>query len=346
MSKTVSILIGGMGAAALPLVELVESERARLLRDYGFAFRILGVSDSRGAAWDAAGIEPADILAAKKTHGTVAALPGIGRPGATALDTILNMKADIYIDALPPFLPTGEPGRTCIRTALERGMHAVTANKAPLALYWKELFGVAAEQNRQLRYGAAASSALTTLEMGQTLGDSGELLEFSGIFNASCMYVIQCMREGMSYEEALRGAREGGFLDPDYATDIDGWDPAMKTVIQANTYWNAALTLHDVKRAGIRNLTREDILEAEAAGEVWCMVSRAKKEADGTLRLSVGPERLPKSHPLASARWCDKVLCLHTRTQGEQVHFGLGASASGTPGNMFLDAVLIARNFV
>ena len=344
MSNTVRILIGGMGAAALPLVELAESERERLLRDYGFCFSIVGVSDSRGAAWDNGGIAPADILAAKKLHGTVAALPAIGRASATALDTILNTNADIYIDALPPFLPTGEPGRTCIRTAMERGMHVVTANKAPLALYWGELFGVAAETGRQLRYGAAASSALSTLEMGRTLGDSGELLEFSGIFNSSCMYVIQSMRDGLSYEEALRGAREGGFLDPDYATDIDGWDPAMKTVIQANTYWNAALTLHDVERAGIRHLTREDILDAEAAGEVWCMVSHAKRTEDGEIRLSVGPERLPKSHPLAATRWCDKALYIRTRTQGKQVHFGLGASASGTPGNMFLDAVLIARS--
>ena len=43
MSNTVRILIGGMGAAALPLVELAESERERLLRDYGFCFSIVRI---------------------------------------------------------------------------------------------------------------------------------------------------------------------------------------------------------------------------------------------------------------------------------------------------------------
>ena len=345
MSKTVRILIGGMGAAALPLVELVQSQRERLLRDYGFCFSILGAADSRGAAWEKGGIAPADLLASKRESGTVSSLP-CGKPGATALDMILNNEADIYIDALPPVLPTGEPGFTCIRTALERGMHVVTANKAPLALYWKELFGLAEEKELQLRYGAAASAALSTLEMGRTLGDGGELLEFSGIFNSSCMYVIQSMSKGMTFEEALQGARAGGFLDPDYATDIDGWDPAMKTVIQANTYWNAALTLADVERTGIRELTREDVLAAEAAGEVWCMVGRGRKTEDEEILLSVGAERLKKDHPLSSARWCDKALFFRTRTQGEHIHISRNAAPLGTPGNLFLDAVLIARSIV
>ena len=343
MSKTVRILIGGMGSAAVPLVELVQSQQERILRESGFCFSVVGAADSRGAAWDAEGIDPAALLASKRERGTVSALP-CGKPGAAALDMILNTEADIYIDALPPFLPTGEPGFTCIRTALERGMHVVTANKAPLALYWKELFGLAKEKGLQLRYGAAASAALSTLEMGRTLGDGGELLEFAGSFNSSCMYVIQSMREGKSYEEALRGAREGGFLDPDYATDIDGWDPAMKTLIQANTYWNSALTLADVERTGIRELTREDVLAAEAAGEVWCMVGRGRKTDEGEIILSAGPERLKKDHPLATARWCDKALWLRTRTQGEHIHISRNAAPLGTPGNLFLDAVLIGRN--
>ena len=345
MCKTVRILIGGMGAAAIPLVELVQSQRERLLRDYGFCFSIVGVADSRGAAWDEKGIDPTAILSAKQETGTVSALP-CGKPGVTTLDMITSTEADLYIDAMPPFLPTGEPGRTCIRTTLERGMQVVTANKAPLALYWKELFGLAEEKGLQLRYGAAASAALSTLEMGRTLGDGGELLEFSGIFNSSCMYVIQSMGEGMTFEEALTGAREGGFLDPDYATDIDGWDPAMKTVIQANTYWNAALTVHDVERTGMRDLTAEDDRAAEAAGEVWCMVGRGKKTDAGEIHLSVGPERLKKDHPLASARWCDKALFFRTRTQGEHIHISRNSAPLGTPGNMFLDAVLIARSMV
>ena len=74
------------------------------------------------------------------------------------------------------------------------------------------------------------------------------------------------------------------------------------------------------------------------------MVGRAVLQDDGELKLYARPESLPKDHPLAKARWCDKALHLRTRTQGEQVHYCLDASASSTPGNMYLDMILIARN--
>ena len=51
----------------------------------------------------------------------------------------------------------------------------------------------------------------------------------------------------------------------------------------------------------------------------------------------------PADHPLARAHWSDKVLWMQTRTQGGQVHHCIGASASSTPGNMYLDLVTIAR---
>lgn len=132
-------------------------------------------------------------------------------------------------------------------------------------------------------------------------------------------------------------------MEPNPAMDIDGWDTAMKTVIQANAYWHTAYTLDDIEVHGIRQLTQEDIRAAAERGETWCMVGRAVLQADGGLKLTAGAESLPIDHPLAKARWCDKVLWNKTRSQGEQVHYCLGASASGTPGNMYLDMVLIAR---
>lgn len=340
--KEIRILIGGMGNAARPMVDLLTSEQKRMENVYGLQFRIVGAVDSKGGIIAPDGI-PSEMLSEAKKKGTLADIPKLGQQGLTALEMIEQCSADIYLDGLPPYLPTGEPGTSNIRKALERGMHVVTANKAPLALHWKELFSLAAERRLQIRYGTAASAGLPTLEMGRLLGSCGELLEFGGIFNASCMYIFEAMRQGQSFDEAVQGAKTGGFLEPDPSMDIDGWDTAMKTVIQANTYWNQAYTLADVELHGIHGLSQADMLDAESKGEVWCMVGRAVQESDGRLKLSAGPERLPASHPLAKAHWSDKVLWMRTRTQGEQVHHCIGASASSTPGNMYLDLVTIAK---
>ena len=340
--KEIRILIGGMGNAARPMVDLLTSERERMENVYGLHFRIVGAVDSRGGVIAPNGISSVTLSEAKN-RGTLADIPGLGIQGLAALEMIEQCSADVYLDGLPPYLPTGEPGTSNIRRALERGMHVVTANKAPLALHWKELFSLAAQQGLQIRYGTAASAGLPTLEMGKLLGRCGELLEFGGIFNASCMYVFDAMGQGQSFDMAVQGAKAGGFLEPDPSMDLDGWDTAMKTVIQANTYWDQAYTLADVAIQGICGLTQADMIDAKSRGEVWCMVGRAVQNPDGSLKLTAGPERLPADHPLARAHWSDKVLWMQTRTQGGQVHHCIGASASSTPGNMYLDLVTIAR---
>ena len=342
MEKIVRILIGGLGNAGRPMIDLLISEAERISRDYGMRLQIVGVADSKGAAISSEGIPYQVVADAKDTKGTVSAIPMFGRPKMTALQMIECCDADIYVDGLPPFLPTGEPGTSNIRTALQKGMHVVTANKAPLALHWQMLFQLAEEKKLHLRYGTAASSGLPTLEMGRMLGKCGELLEFGGIFNASCMYIINEMKKGVDFDTAMEGARKGGFLEPNPAMDIDGWDTAMKTVIQANTYWGTHYSLSDVNIRGIRELTKEDIDRSAAKGETWCMVGHAVM-TDSGLELRAAPESLPLDHPLAKARWCDKALWLKTRTQGDQVHYCLGASASSTPGNMFIDVITIAR---
>ena len=113
-----------------------------------------------------------------------------------------------------------------------------------------------------------------------------------------------------------RGRRQADVLEPDPSMDLDGWDTAMKTVIQANTYWDQAYTLADVAIQVVCGLTQADMIDAKSRGEVWCMVGRAVQNPDGSLKLTAGPERLPADHPLARAHWSDKVLWMQTRTQG------------------------------
>ena len=143
--KEIRILIGGMGNAARPMVDLLTSERERMENVYGLHFRIVGAVDSRGGVIAPNGISSVTLSEAKN-RGTLADIPGLGIQGLTALEMIEQCSADVYLDGLPPYLPTGEPGTSNIRRALERGMHVVTANKAPLALHWKELFSLAAQQ--------------------------------------------------------------------------------------------------------------------------------------------------------------------------------------------------------
>jgi len=343
MMKQMKVCFTGFGNATRPLIELLISEADRLEKTCGVSFLIVGAADSKGAVVAPEGITASELYRVRTETGSVCNVPEYGKPGMNSLEMIEACGADMLVEGLPANLPTGEPGYSNIKKAFSLGMHVVTANKAPLALHGQELPNLAKELGLQFRYGTAASAGLPSLEMGELLGKTDELLEMAGIFNATSQYILEGMRAGMSYEEALKGAQAGGFAEANPAADTEGFDTAMKTVIQANTYWNADFTLADVDRTGITGLTKEDIQRAEAEGKTWCLVGRAVY-SDGKRSISVKPECLPKNHPLARGEWRDKILWLKTRTQGEQVHYCVGASASGTPGNTLLDMVAIARS--
>lgn len=343
MKNPVKIALTGIGNANRPLFEMLVTERERIGRDSGVQFLIVGASDSKGSVIAPDGILPEDLLKIKSEAGTIANLPLYGYMGMSALEMIQKCKAQLLVECIPPNLPTAEPGLSHIKTALKLKMHVVTANKAPLAVAWGELFDLAKMNGVQLKYGCAASAGLPTLEMGRFLGNAGELLEMAGIFNATCQYILEGMRDGKTYEEALQGAQEQGFAEADPGMDVEGWDTAMKTIIQANTYFDLDLRLKDVKRQGITGITQDDIKKAKIKGEMWCLIGRVRFE-DGHPVVTVAPERLPVDDPLAKTRWCDKALWLKTRTLGEQMHYCLGGSASGTPGTTLADMINIARN--
>ena len=56
----------------------------------------------------------------------------------TGLELVRRAKADILVEASPTNIVDGEPGLSHIRTALERRMHVVSANKGPLVVAFAE----------------------------------------------------------------------------------------------------------------------------------------------------------------------------------------------------------------
>ncbi|MCE5196906.1 MAG: hypothetical protein LLG09_07250 [Negativicutes bacterium] len=342
MKKIVKIAIAGFGSVTKQLLSLLTGERERLWHDYGIAFLIVGVADSQGAACSAQGLPAAKLAVIKQDTGSVAFYPEFGVKGMTALEMIELCSADLIVECTPAHLPSGEPGLTHIRQALALRKQVVTANKAPLVLAWEELMAAAGHYGVQIRYGAAASAALPVLQMGEFLGRNGELLEMSGIFNATSQFVLEKMAEGTERDSAIAEAKQRGFAEADPTNDIEGYDTAMKTIILANTFWGSALGFADLTLQGISGLTRQDLQTAAAAGETWRLIGRARWQ-DGKAQLRVGPERIALSHPLAAVKWHDKGLYLKTRNLGEQMHYSFGAAASGTAATVLLDMVSIAQ---
>ena len=102
------------------------------------AFKLVAVTDSKGAAVDENGLDPADVLKEKR-DGTL-------KRSADDPGVVKTVDYDILVEVTPTDAKTGEPGLSYITEALSRGKHVVTSNKGPVALQYDMLTELAREK--------------------------------------------------------------------------------------------------------------------------------------------------------------------------------------------------------
>jgi homoserine dehydrogenase len=318
----------GFGSAGQGLAQILRDHGDSLARRYGVALRIVAVGTrGRGSLYDMDGLDPAALLAAIAGDGHLRNLAG--QRDWSSLDMIEQAGADVLVELSPTELTTGEPATSHIRAALSRGMHAITANKGPIALHLAEMRRLAAASQAYLGYEGTVMSGTPALRLGWSDLAGCEILELRGIVNGTTNYILTQMEDGMSYADALAEAQRLGYAEADPTGDVEGYDAAAKAVILANVLMDARLGLGDVERAGITTLTRDTIEAARSSGERWKLIARVWRDGE-QVRASVLPTRLPISHPLSGAGGATNALTLTTDLLGDVTLIGPGAGGVAT----------------
>ncbi|HLJ65772.1 MAG TPA: homoserine dehydrogenase [Chloroflexota bacterium] len=310
----VRIAVSGFGNVGQGMATLVRDHAADYRRLYGLDLSLVGVADRGGAVASAGGLDPGALLRAKATHGTVAASTG----GVTELagERFLDLAAaDVLVEAASTNYVDGEPGWGYVRAAMDRAMHAVLASKGALALYWRELMARAAKCGVEVRYGATIGAPLPSLEIARRGLVGVDILGFDGILNATSHQVLSTMAEGKSYDEGIREAQAIGIAEADPTLDVDGWDAAAKATIVANAVLGSQLTIHDVRREGIRGVTTAEIREAQTSGQTIKLVASARRVADA-VQAEVRPERRGMRDALGRLRGDDMGIVFLTEPLG------------------------------
>ena len=148
-------------------------------------------------------------------------------------------RADAAIERTTLNPLTGEPATSHIRAAFSRGMHAVTANKGPIAHFYATLCQEAAAAGVQFRFEATVLDGAPVFNLWRHNMPGVKLLGFTGALNSTSKMVVESMERGCSFEEGLRAARELGITEGDGSYDVEGWDSACKTAALANVLLDA-----------------------------------------------------------------------------------------------------------
>ena len=298
--ETVRLVLIGLGNLGRRLCWVLEEKRGHVRERYDLDLMLVGAADSRGAAYDPLdGLDPGRVAALKAEGGTVADYPNVGKADWLAPALVGTAQADVLLEASPVNLEAGaEPGLSCIRTALRRGMHVATPNKGPLVVAYQELHELAASHKVQLRFDGTVAGGLPALYLGQRDLRGATITRMEAVPNLCTGYVMDMLADGMSWEKATSQASEAGVLEGDGSWDLEGWDAVAKLVILANAVLSQPTTMDNIQRTGITGLAPEDLQSAQKRGERYRLLASAEREGEGSYALSVAPVPLSPDHPL------------------------------------------------
>jgi homoserine dehydrogenase len=268
--------------------------KTNVLRDtYGIEWRLTGVA-SRRVGWvaDSKGLDPAALLANRFPETPPWCKPQNVRQWLEGSDP------GVFFEASSLDRRSGQPATDHLRAALESGAHAISANKGPIVYAYRELRDLAKAKGRKFLFESTVMDGTPIFSMFPHSLPAVDLRGFRGILNATTNVVLTEMEKGASLDEAVKKAQQIGVAETDPSDDLDGWDAAVKVAALVIVLMGLPITLDQVERTGVRDITPEQVRAARASGMRYKLICSAERTANG-VRASVRPEQLPMTDPLA-----------------------------------------------
>ncbi len=342
------LVLVGFGVVGQGFAQLLETKQAYLQQQYDVELRLVGVANARhGFIYREEGLHIPTLLELVAAKRSLAEYPGVAH-WQTALDGLQAFDADILVEASPTNLRDAEPALSHIRAALSKHMHVVTANKGPGALAAGELFALARQNGVQLRMESsvmAGTPVLSTIREGMA---GAKVTAIRGILNGTTNYILTAMSSGQSYADALAEAQAKGYAESDPTADVEGFDAVAKTMILAALVFDHPLTVEQVQRQGITQITPLQMHAAVSSGHrikliASLQVHPGENGQPDTLEASVQPAALPLSDPLARVDGAMNAITIHADTLSAVTIIGPGAGAIETAQGLLADVLACTR---
>lgn len=315
--KIALIGYGGVGKAFINLLnnkkESLENKNIKIIVNY--------IIKSDGGLYSPDGIDLEEIISYEniKDH-------KLWSNKTSFKDIISNGDSDTIVELTPTNEVTGEPGLSYIKNALEKGMNVVTGNKGPILLKYKELKEIAEMNKVSLEIGCTTGGALPSVSTGVYGMAGADILSIEGILNGTSNFILQQMdsKDNLTYEEALKIAKQEGIAETNPKLDVNGVDTAIKMIIITNVLLNKNIKLDDVDITGITELNEKDIKEAKNSNGKIKLLGRTFYE-NNKFKITVKPTILHEDNLLYSVDGKNKGLVFCTDTLGDIAVIG-GAS--------------------
>ncbi|MBI9009176.1 MAG: homoserine dehydrogenase [Tenericutes bacterium] len=180
-------------------------------------------------------------------------LQGIDALVAKDIDEILN---DSEVDTVVELIGGKGIAYSFVLQALNHKKNVVTANKALISAYFKELTELANKNNVSLRYEAAVGGAINILDPLLTISRINKIHKIQGIINGSSNFILsKIFIEDYSLEKALEEAFKLGYLEANSNDDMEGLDLLRKINILSMLSYHQYIDESDIIRVPLSNVS-------------------------------------------------------------------------------------------
>ncbi len=349
---TISIGLIGPGAVGRVLLEQIEAERERLLRDFKLDLRVRGIMTSKKMLLSEQGIA---------VDGWKAALDASKTPA-----DIAKFTEHLHVDHLPHTVIldcTADEGvAKHYAEWLGAGIHVVTPNKkansGPLA-YYESLKEARRLGSSSYLYEATVGAGLPVISTLRDLRETGDKLSsVEGIFSGTLAYLFNVYDGKTPFSEIVKDAKAKGYTEPDPRDDLSGTDFVRKVIILGREM-GLKLEMKDVEvesliPPGLEKGSIDDFMNglpkfddemkkrfdaAASRGKVLRYMGRLT--ADG--KASVGVRELDRTHAFANIALTDNVVRYATARYNTNplIVQGPGAGPEVTAAGVFADLLRV-----
>lgn len=318
--KNVNIGIVGFGTVGSGVAEVLIKRASMLKEKSGVALHIKKICDK-----DTRSTRPVKVKKSLLTK------------------NLKDILEDPDIDIVVELVGGIHPAKEIILKALKEGKDVVTANKALLCEEGKEIFKMASDLGRRIRFEASVGSSIPIVKSLKESLLANKISAVYGIVNGTSNYILWRMaKESCSFNEALKDAKRNGFAERNPKLDIDGTDSAHKLALLTMLSFGRGVSLKEIYREGITKIQPIDIQYARELGYAIKLLAIAKS-SKGELELRVHPTLLHEDHPLSNVRSIYNAIYVKGDLLGEALFYGKGAGRLPTASAVISDIIDLAK---
>lgn len=257
-------------------------------------------------------------------------------------NVILN---DSEIDVVVEVIGGLNPAYSFVKESLLNGKSVVTSNKELVSVYGDELLQIARDNNKNFLFEASVGGGIPIIRPINQCLAANEIESISGILNGTTNYILTKMvKEGFSFEDALKNAQQLGYAEANPAADIEGIDSCRKIAILASLAYGEHVNPDKVHTEGITDIKLEDIRYADEMGYSVKLLGTIRKNSDDTLYIMVAPFLVDKSIPLAGVEDVYNAILVEGDAVGISLFYGRGAGKLPTASAVVADVIDCAKH--